>query len=177
VSHRQNENCCHDIPLQTVQQCRTPRAFRTDFQPDSVNEDDLLSGRHRTVAAEGAEVILKPIDGGNLALCLKPRSQIFQLNRGAPNQDGVFAGFQVTDHRSSCLLPNRDRRRSTRIFLTRQYIADEPRFTRLGKPVDQASSPGSFWLAARKTTESPSVIKLNNLAQSSNSTHHGTRPE
>lgn len=146
--------CGDEIPVQAIQECRTPSAFRTDFKPDSVDEDDLSSGRHRTVAAEGCEVILNTIDGCNLALHLKHRSQIFQLNRGTANGDGTFDGFRVNERRMDCYLPNRDRRRPTRIFLTDQYIADEPRFTKLGKPVETALPQGPFWLAARKTTDS-----------------------
>ena len=144
--------CGQDVSVTT--ECRTPSAFRTDFQPDSVDEDELLSGRHRTVAAEGCEVVLNPINDCNLALHLMHRSQIFQLNRGAANGDGSFAGFQVSERHVRCYLPNRDRHRPTQVSLTEQYVADEPRFAKLGRMVEAAPSSGSFWLAAHKTTDS-----------------------
>lgn len=144
--------CGQDVSVTT--ECRTPSAFRTNFQPDSVDEDELLSGRHRTVAAEGCEVMLNSINDCNLALHLMHRSQIFQLNRGAANSDGVFTGFQVSERRVRCSLPHRDHRRPMQISLTEQYVADEPRFAGLGKPMEAASSSGPFWLAARKTTDS-----------------------
>lgn len=146
--------CGHEIPIDTIQECRTPSAFRTDFKPDSVDEDELLSGRHRTVAAEGCEVLLRPIGDSNLSFHLKPRSQIFQLNRGAPSHEGIFEGFQVSERRISCPLPNQDRRRPTQVYLLNQYVADDPRFANLGRRVETAPLPGSFWLAARKTTDS-----------------------
>ncbi len=144
--------CGQEVSVTT--ECRTPSAFRTDFRPDSVDEDELMSGRHRTVAAEGCEVMPIALADGNLALDLKPRSQIFQLNRGAIGGDGAFAGFQVSERRVPCHLPNRDRRHPTQVFLTSQYVADEPRFAKVGRPAETAPSQGPFWLAARKTTDS-----------------------
>ena len=123
--------CGHEIAKRT--ECRTPSAFRTDFRPDSVDEDDVMSGRHRTVAAEGREVRLKAISGCNLAFDLQHRSQIFRLNRGAATGEGNFAGFEVSERRTPCNLPNPNRRGSRQVFLTDQYIADEPRFTKLGR--------------------------------------------
>ncbi|CAK0750591.1 DEAD/DEAH box helicase domain-containing protein [Gammaproteobacteria bacterium] len=145
--------CGHNIPSQGIYQCHTPDAFRTDFRPDSVDEDEL-SGRHRTIAAESYEVMLNTSDSCNLALHLKPRSLLFQLNRGAANGDGTFAGFQVSERRVPCFLPNRNRHRHYQIYLPNQYIADEPRFSGLGRALETVPSQGPFWLAARKTTDS-----------------------
>lgn len=146
--------CRHEIPMLAIHECRTPSAFRTDFKPNSVGEDELLSGRHRTVAAEGCEVVLAAISDSNLAFHLKPRSQIFQLNRGVLDQEGAFRGFQVSERRIPCSLPNRDRHRPNQVYLLNQYVADDPRFAYLGKRVEISPPTGSFWLAARKTTDS-----------------------
>lgn len=132
-----------------VRECRTPFGFRTDFDPQPVDESDPASGRFRSICAEQGDPGLRPATSGtNLRIGFTPQSRTYRLNRGPNVNDPLGEGFEVV----------RGTWRFNRFTAVGdQYIGTDQNGTPLvTRNFDQDTSTtrsGRFWLAAPKTTD------------------------
>ena len=75
-------SCSRLLDMTTAGECRTPNGFRTDFWPREVEEQPLISGRHRLNTAEGKVVQLRALAESNLSFAYEPTTRLYRLNRG-----------------------------------------------------------------------------------------------
>lgn len=144
------ENCagCEEpLGAGATRECVVPSAFRTDFRPQSVEVEEVVGQRHRSILAEAEETVLQSVVGSGL-LWAEKRSRTFRLNRGPQTEvNGVreHQGFST-------------RLGAQRIWagrwgrLQQQHVlADEvpPSF----QPDADGNGVSGVWLAAPKTTD------------------------
>jgi hypothetical protein len=139
--------CGGPIPEVAFKHCVSPAAYRTDFQPERIGEEELRIVRARIVCAEAAPVTPSAINGTNMASSLERSSGILRLNPGYGADPLAGVGFMF--------VPGSQKVRSAGIAVTlndqrlvNDYAAD------LRYDWRQTDQPESAWLASRKITDS-----------------------
>lgn len=134
-------------------ECRTPNGARTDFRAKNIDEPEPLTGRYRSMCAEGTEIELRAPDAGsNLGVDVRHQTRTYRLNRGPRSDDDPLgAGFTVVTG---------DWQLGTYTTLTDQSIANDPdgnlhldNWSQSKFVPDGSGSSAPFWLAAPKTTD------------------------
>lgn len=145
-------SCSAALNVEGVGECRTPRGFRTDFRPRTIEGSELATGRNRSICAEGETVELVPNNRRktNVRHKLFPRARTYRLNRG-PRTDADPQGHGFDAVTGTWKL----RRHTT---LTDQMIAYDKDGALLAGPSvfdPDSSNPThvGFWLASPKTTD------------------------
>lgn len=155
------KSCSAALNVEGVGECRTPRAFRTDFYPRPIEGSELATGRNRSICAEGETVELNPNDPHrtNLRCKLFQRARTYRLNRGPrTDADPLGQGFDAVSGTWKI---------GKHTTMTDQLIGyDKDGAVLAGNSVFDADSPNAthkgFWLASPKTTDSlflaPAII-------------------
>lgn len=145
------EDCvgCHrPLEVAAARTCVVPAAFRTDFYPQSIEVEEVIGQRYRSILAEAENVTLEPVVGADL-LWKEKRARTFRLNRGpATEVNGArdYAGFSTSLGSERIWAGGRPCR------LQEQQISveDLPRSFELDP---NGGGHAGVWLAAPKTTD------------------------
>ncbi|MBB3268551.1 hypothetical protein FHW79_006226 [Azospirillum sp. OGB3] len=137
--------CGAPLPLALFRSCVSPAAYRTDFEPSKVDEEELRLVRHRLVCAEARPVVPAPIPESNLALTLERSSGVLRLNPGSFGGDPLQSpGFDLVEGHEKVKLSGVHLDLHNQVVLT-----NHPRPGRFSEV--QAIQT---WLASRKVTDS-----------------------
>ncbi len=139
--------CSASIDEEEAMECRTPSAFRTDFAPQVIEEEEPATHRHRSSCAESQPVELRPIESTNLRVGFLPQVRIFRLNKGPLITDGDAQnvhGFNIAE--------GRQRLQPRGPVLVEQYISNDESVRGFERSQGDGST-SHFWLAAPKTTD------------------------
>ena len=158
----EDHDCTCGAILETEEafECRTPNGARTDFRAKDINEPEPLTGRYRSICAEGTEIDLRAPDRGtNLGVDVRHQTRTYRLNRGPRSDDDPLgAGFTVVTG---------DWQLGAYTTLTSQTIANDPdgnlyldNWSQAKFVPDGSGNSPPFWLAAPKTTDALFVAPL-----------------
>jgi hypothetical protein len=142
------QGCGRSLPTNEAHTCVVPAAFRTDFHPRSVEEEEVVGQRHRSILAEAESVVMRDACGSGL-LWAENRARTFRLNRG-PSRDvnGVreYAGFTTRLGSEKVWVGNYPCR------LVRQHVESDS-LARSFDPDPIGGGVTDVWIAAPKTTD------------------------
>lgn len=151
---RECESCKHLVDTANVAECLTPNGFRTDFRPRVIDDEPPpVTKRHRSIKAEGEEIVFRPSPGSNLIYVCHEQASTYRVNRGLPDPSspGGWAGFEMV--RGYHMLPY-----PRRVKLHRQYVAEEKvadAQNKLGFSSEgEDTRKKHVWLASHKITDS-----------------------
>jgi len=140
--------CAATIPIESFHHCVTPAAFRTDFNPAKIGEEDIRIVRARIVCAEASPVAPTAVPNSNVALALERSASVIRLNPGGPGDDMLNGGFDLSAGDQRFWRPG-----LPRFQMARQIISDD-HAAELKGAWTPADRPGEMWLASRKITDS-----------------------
>ncbi len=140
--------CAATIPVESFHHCVTPAAFRTDFNPAKIGEEDIRIVRARIVCAEASPVAPTAVPNSNVALALERSASVIRLNPGGSGDDMFNGGFNLSAGDQKFWLPG-----LPRFQMAHQIISDD-HATDLKGAWAPADRPGEMWLASRKITDS-----------------------
>ena len=140
--------CAATIPADQFHHCVTPAAFRTDFAPAKIGEEEIRIVRARIVCAEASPVKPTAVPGSNVAMALERSANVIRLNPGGSGDDMFNSGFDLAAGDQTF-----SRRGLPRFQMARQILMNEHADELRGAwtPTDR---PGELWLASRKVTDS-----------------------
>lgn len=148
-------SCGTVVPADMFKQCLSPAAYRTDFEPKRMGEEELRIIRSRIVCSEASNVRQTAVRDSNLTLSLERAARIVRLNPGYAPDPLLSPGFDFE---------RGDNRRpfAPRLWLTlanqvlEQEQAAELKTTSAGRTPEWMvkDTPLTGWLASRKTTDS-----------------------
>ncbi|CUS45762.1 MAG: DEAD/DEAH box helicase [Pseudomonadota bacterium] len=142
--------CGNAIAADSFRHCITPAAFRTDFTPVKIGEDDLRVVRARVVCAEATPVATVPVPDENVALALERSANIIRLNPGANGTDLFDGGFDLNEGTQRFWRAGPE---NPRFEMQNQSILDDTAAALRGSWINTGRS-GRTWLASRKVTDS-----------------------
>jgi DEAD/DEAH box helicase domain-containing protein len=139
--------CGGAIAENAFRHCVSPAAYRTDFEPKRVGEEELRIVRARIVCAEASPVAPVAIENTNLASSLERSSSILRLNPGYGTDPLSGTGFDFASGDQGVRI------RGINLKLTDQKLVDDYASNlRFGwKPSGRLQYS---WLASRKITDS-----------------------
>lgn len=140
--------CSATIPVERFHHCATPAAFRTDFRPAKIGEEDIRIVRARIVCAEASPVVPTAIPNSNVALALEQSASIIRLNPGGSGDDIFSGGFDLSAGDQKFGRAGRPSFQMARQLITDDHAAE------LKGAWTPADRPGQMWLASRKITDS-----------------------
>lgn len=140
--------CQSMIPADRFHHCVTPAAFRTDFAPAKIGEEEIRLIRARIVCAEASPVAPTAIPGSNVAMALERSASVIRLNPGGFGDDMLTGGYDLSAGDQRFWRPGLPRFR-----MARQIIMDE-HAAELRGSWTSGERPGEIWLASRKITDS-----------------------
>lgn len=140
--------CAASIPADRFHHCVTPAAFRTDFTPAKIGEEEIRVVRARIVCAEASPVVPIAIPDSRIAMALERSASVIRLNPGATGDDIFSGGYDLAAGDQRFWRPGRPR-----FPMARQIIMDE-HATELRQSWTPTDRPGELWLASRKVTDS-----------------------
>lgn len=140
--------CATSIPGASFHRCVTPAAFRTDFNPSKIGEDDIRIVRARIVCAEASPVAPVQIANSNVAIALERSASVIRLNPGGSGDDMFSGGFDLSAGDQRYWRPGQVRFRMANQLVTDEHAAE------LRGAWTQSDRPGQIWLASRKITDS-----------------------
>lgn len=140
--------CRGTIPAHAFHHCITPAAFRTDFQPAKIGEEELRIVRARIVCAEASPISPREITGTSVAYALERSASVIRLNPGSQGADVFDGGFDLAQGDQRFWARGRPRFRMFNQILTDEYV------TNLSSDWTPGERPGLTWLASRKVTDS-----------------------
>lgn len=140
--------CASAIPADRFHHCVTPAAFRTDFAPAKIGEEEIRVIRARIVCAEASPVTPTAIPGSNIAMALERSASVIRLNPGASGDDIFSGGYDLSLGDQRFWQPG-----LPRFQMARQVIMDE-HAAELRQSWTPGDRPGELWLASRKVTDS-----------------------
>lgn len=146
-----DENCtgCGQlIAVSAARQCVVPAAFRTDFWPQSIEVEEVIGQRHRSILAEAEEVVLQAVSGSGL-LWAEKHARTFRLNRGPQtdvNGAREYQGFSTRFGSDRVWVGGRP------AILEQQHIMAD-NLPRTFQPDANGGGVTGVWLAAPKTTD------------------------
>jgi DEAD/DEAH box helicase domain-containing protein len=150
-------NCDNTLEPQRMNECREPRAFRTDFRRNEDETKRLIGGRHKAVQVEGETLKLIP-GGSNLALEVKASIKTYRLNRGPVDETSPkgWAGFSAVAGTQKVTMWGREATFEDQLI--DKPVADDanlkpPGFERYSNPHKTKLGFDNIWLAAPKTTD------------------------
>ena len=140
--------CAAPIDVAAFRDCITPAAFRTDFNPVKIGEEELRIVRARVVCAEASPVRPMPVPGEHVGIALDRAANVIRLNPGGSGA-GIFdGGFDLVTGNQRFFRPGRPR-----LELHNQALSDEAA-TGLKGAWTTSDRTGLIWLASRKVTDS-----------------------
>jgi len=140
--------CEATIPASAFRHCVTPAAFRTDFRPAKIGEEELRIVRARIVCAEASPIAPTEIPGTSIAYALERSASVIRLNPGGQG-GGVFdGGFDLVQGSERFLAPGLPRFQMHNQIITDDHARD------LRSAWTPGGRPGEMWLASRKVTDS-----------------------
>lgn len=147
-------SCGRPLNPGNAQVCWVPNGFRTDFWPNTKQEDTDSGVRHRSIQAEGKALELRLVESAlgddrsmRLFVAFDSAARTYRLNRG-PEHDDQTMGFDMR------IGSQRIRWGRRTLELPRQAISVEPRLERTVRDFDASSEVERIWLTAPKTTDS-----------------------
>lgn len=140
--------CTATIPTDRFHLCVTPAAFRTDFAPARVGEEEIRVVRARIVCAEALPVAPAAIPDSTIAMALERSASVIRLNPGATGDDIFSGGYDLSAGEQRFWRPGRPR-----FQMANQIIMDDHALE-LRQQWTPSDRPGGFWLASRKVTDS-----------------------
>lgn len=140
--------CAAVIAADRFKHCVTPAAFRTDFDPAKIGEEDIRIVRARIVCAETSPVAPTAIPNSNVALALERSASVIRLNPGGTGESIFDGGIDLAAGDQKFWRPGQPR-----FWMARQLVSDDHAAELRGawRPSDR---PGEMWLASRKVTDS-----------------------
>lgn len=148
------KNCGCLLEDNRMNECREPRAFRTDFRRADEDANRPPGGRHRAVQVEGESLALKHV-GSNLSLEVKAGIRTYKLNRGPAEPTGGWAGFSAVAGTQKITMKNKQASFESQL-IDKNVCNDTTLRPRGFDPYTDAKAALSFdkcWLAAPKTTD------------------------
>lgn len=140
--------CDETIPAAAFRHCITPAAFRTDFRPTKIGEEELRIVRARIVCAEASPITPVEIPGTSVACALERSASVIRLNPGGQS-GGVFeGGLDLVQGNQRFSVPGRPRFQMYNQLITDEHAAE---LRSNWVPSDRS---GEIWLASRKVTDS-----------------------
>jgi len=141
--------CECSIPTEAFKYCVSPAAYRTDFNPQRVGENELRIVRSRIVCAEASNIRPEEVPGSNVAISLERSARILRLNPGYAADPLQSPGFNFVrgQHRVSP-------RRGVSMNLARQVLEDDYAGQLRTPEWTVTDDPLTAWLASGKTTDS-----------------------
>ena len=140
--------CDGTISADQFHHCVTPAAFRTDFSPAKIGEEEIRIVRARIVCAEASPVAPMAVPDSNVAMALERSANVIRLNPGGSGDDMFSGGFDLAAGDQTF-----SRRGLPRFQMARQIVMDE-HATELRGAWTPGDRPGELWLASRKVTDS-----------------------
>lgn len=147
--------CGAPVAADRFKECLSPAAYRTDFRPKRVGEEELRIVRARVVCSEAADV--RPVSAldSNIAVSLERSARVVRLNPGQDTDPRTSPGFAF-EHGDERLAPKPG------LWLTLHGQALDPPYasglqtSAVGRtpPWTITNAPTTGWLASRKTTDS-----------------------
>lgn len=140
--------CSALIPADCFHHCITPAAFRTDFNPVKIGDEEIRIVRARIVCAEASPIQPAQIPESNIAMSLERSSSVVRLNPGGSADDIFAGGFNLAEGDQKFWRPGFPRFGMARQIVTDEYAAE------LRGSWEAGDRPGDLWLASRKVTDS-----------------------
>lgn len=147
--------CGNLVEADVFKNCISPAAYRTDFKPKRMGEEELRIIRSRIVCSEATDIQPARVQDSNLALGLERSAKVVRLNPGYAPDPMQSPGFDFA---------RGDNRRpmAPRMWLTlaNQALgldyANDLQTTSQGRTPEWTvtDTPLTGWLASRKTTDS-----------------------
>lgn len=141
--------CASPIAEKDFHYCVSPAAYRTDFKPAKIGEDEVRIVRARIVCAEANPVSPLHIPNSNIAMALDRSASVIRLNTGGTPDEMLTGGFTLLEGEQSFFkLGHPIRFKIPNQWITKEYAAAlKGSFV----PTEQT---GEFWLSSRKVTDS-----------------------
>lgn len=140
--------CSASISADRFHHCITPAAFRTDFNPAKIGEEEIRIVRARIVCAEASPILPTPVPDSNVAMSLERSASVVRLNPGGSGDDIFAGGFNLAKGDQKFWRPGFPRFGIARQIVTDEYAAE------LRGSWEAGDRPGELWLASRKVTDS-----------------------
>ncbi len=96
------EACDGSLGQEAFRRCVSPAAYRTDFRPAKIGEEELRVVRSRIVCAEASPVRPIPVRGTNLAMSLERSSNVLRLNPGQASEPLDSEGYAFAHGDERC---------------------------------------------------------------------------
>lgn len=141
--------CNSPITEKDFHHCVSPAAYRTDFKPVKIGEDEVRIVRARIVCAEANPVPPVHIASSNIEMALDRSASVIRLNTGGSPDEMLTGGFRLSLGEQNFFKPGH----STRFQLPNQWITKEYAAVLKGGFAHNGYTD-EFWLASRKVTDS-----------------------
>jgi Lhr-like helicase len=151
-------DCEEVLPAEAFELYHLPAAFRTVFEPASVDDEEEQGGAaRRETSSEIVAIETRPVEGANFAFATGEAAAIIRRNRGPIGDDGLPKGFTVTDGIQKNLKVE-ERPPVWVAAIKDQAVVDEvldtPRWERAKDASGLVAAPETVKLMSRKLTDS-----------------------
>lgn len=139
--------CGSEVGEGLFRKCISPAAYRTDFAPAPIGQEEVRLVRSRIVCAEASPIQPVKVKGANVAMSLERSASIMRLNPGYAVNPLKSLGFVF--QRGA----NQHRSRNVGITLENQLLVDDyANKLRFGWEITGPEE--TAWMASRKITDS-----------------------